>query len=154
MTPIPVICDSCHQLWLADHVVGVDAGSKAEIAFKHARGPIPAFVQGFEDSRPIDVPQRGARPPAFGRDLPMTAARAVEEATEHRSAVEARRAEPIDRAVTAHQRGSATISDQPVGGQRLVCALDQRTLPVNKHQEADHGRQRLGCPIVNDCATK
>ncbi len=35
MTPIPVICDSCHQLWLADHVVGVDAGSKAEIAFKN-----------------------------------------------------------------------------------------------------------------------
>src|ERR1700730_5010731 len=69
----------------------------------HDEHPRRRRERGLEDHRPIEVPAR-ALPGDDGTDRPMTGL-VADKAREHRSAVEARHAQPVDGAVPADQRG-------------------------------------------------
>ena len=72
---------------------------------------------GLEHQRSIEVATL-AREPAGRRDRPVAGVW-VQDAGEHRRAVEARQAEPVDRTVACDERGRVAVRQQPVVGDRL-----------------------------------
>ena len=74
----------------------------------------------FQDQRAVAIPSRCPAHRPRGRQQPATLLRRAQQRAEARGVVEARHAEPVDRAVAAHERGGAQIADRRVvlDGQR------------------------------------
>jgi hypothetical protein len=83
----------------------------------HARVRLEA---GLQHQRPVDVAARRRRL-ADRSDRPV-AALVVQQPGEDRRRVEAREAEPVDRASTAHQRRRVAVGEQRVIGDRAWCS--------------------------------
>ena len=67
------------------------------------------------DVRVAHVGHLGIGRRTFGDELETAARRLVEQAREHRRAVEARQAQPVDRGVRAHQGQHAAVANRPMG---------------------------------------
>ena len=92
-------------------VVGLDRHRHEVVDFGDAVGGEEASDQHGGVG---EVELVGAGYPASGRQPPATAPVAVEDRAEHTRRVKARRAEPVDGAVGAHQGTRAQITDQAV----------------------------------------
>ena len=112
-----------HALDDADEV-GLRLAGRHEV--DEAHGAVVGLEFRLEDERVAAVLSSCRAELARGLDRPVAVLRVAEERGEQRSRVEARQAEPVDRAVAADERGGLQIADEPVVLDRR--AIDRRFL--------------------------
>ena len=112
---------AAHHLHHADQAVGVGrlgAGDRHEV--EHLTDTVGAEEPGDQDAGARQVQLRADMVGAHRRDPEVSALVLVQQRREDARRVETRRAEPVDRTVVSHQRGSLQIADQAMCLNRRV----------------------------------
>ena len=102
----------------AERMAALSLCERERVAQHHRAGPGRERRLEHEGVRQVAALDRVF---ADGRDRPVARV-GIEDPAEDRRAVEARQAEPVDRAVRADERGRVAVGEQAVGGDRLRAA--------------------------------
>ena len=94
------------------HEIGLRLARRHEVDEPH--GAVVGLELGLEDERVAAVLAARRAELAGGLDRPVAVLRVAEQCGEERARVEARQAQPVDGAVTAHERGGLEVADEPV----------------------------------------
>ena len=106
--------------------LGMRAGRTAVLGYRHEIGQgddsvVGGAERGLEDVGAGQIPLGGG-PPPLRVDRPGSTPLGVEQGREDASAVEARQAAPVDRAIETDQGGRAHVANEAVGGNRLLAS--------------------------------
>src|SRR5581483_10134248 len=96
---------------------------------EHAGNAVLRLPRRLEDERVVEVAAR-ARPSADGCELPAAVLRSAEQRGEARAGVEARQAEPVDRAAALDERRCLEVAEQCVV---LYASQRQRLLAASSN---------------------